>query len=211
MKPIGFILAAGEGERWNGPFSKQLLKYSEETLVARTARMLKDRDITPVLVSHRQDIVNAVDCETLDPPARRYTTATLLSALLMYRKRYYHDVYVTLGDVLYSGIAMDRLMVTSYIAVGTQAEIFGLRLPMATKRVKVVECLKRAVEQADSGLHWGKLWSFVRNWVGVSSKDTSILIGTGLEHIGDGFTRDFDLLERWETFQQELASGLKEP
>jgi hypothetical protein len=119
---------------------------------------------------------------------------------------------VTLGDVLYSGLALDRMLaMTEFVAAGTVGEVFGLRFDISEFH-KVEDALKKSIEQAEMGVHHGKLWSFVKNYNGLKqATSTGDIIGKHMLAIGDGFTRDFDEERRYKTYLQQLSEGLTEP
>lgn len=113
------ILNAGEGKRWecetgrkfpDAALLKQLSIVWGETVIARQFRQLRERGIEPVLVTHRQELIDeARAVHVLVPARRRWTIESLLSS----RDVWSDYTVVLLGDVVFSDWALDTVLGTN--------------------------------------------------------------------------------------------------
>lgn len=206
----GLILASGVATRWNGvEYPKQLIVYKDEYLVRRTARMLSERGLEPIIVTHDPRIAEGAACEAFEPRNYRFTLETLLST----RELWGDGAIVTLGDVLYSAGAMNRLLETRYLAVGSPFEVFGLNIKK-TGFLGVERLASRAIAVCERTQKpkYGKLGTLVKLYGGMDVTSTLVeVIGLSMEDVRDGFIRDFDSYEALESFHWELDKGLIEP
>jgi choline kinase len=119
MKAV--ILAAGVGERlhpWTENHPKSLLKFGEETLLARHLRQLVRigvEDITIVvgyLAEQIETVVSGIDCPApvsfqLNPDYRAGSALSLLTAAPIFEN---HPTLIMDADLLVSGAIFDRLV-----------------------------------------------------------------------------------------------------
>ena len=139
------VMAQGRGSRWGGKVAgftyKQLVSLGEETIISRTFRQLKERDVPdPILVAKACDFegVCARIIELKEP------TFSILHGILSLRDEWMNEeefVFV-LGDVIFSNDALDRIFsdikdvgITFYGRLGANKivgkeakEIFALRV-----------------------------------------------------------------------------------
>jgi len=148
------VMAQGRGSRWGGKVAgftyKQLVSLGEETIISRTFRQLKERDVPdPILIARISDFEHlGVKTKEVREP-----TFSILHGILSLRDEWMNEeefVFV-LGDVIFSNDALDRIFsdikdvgITFYgrlganKVVGKEAkEIFALRV--LGSRAKVEE------------------------------------------------------------------------
>ena len=106
---------AGEGVRWNAeirkrsgyPPLKQLCRVGPETVIARQFRQLRSRGIEPVLVTHRQELIDEAEAiYILVPAKRRWTVESLVSSKGFWGNR----TVILLGDVVFTEPALDTVL-----------------------------------------------------------------------------------------------------
>lgn len=125
MRPtntIALVLCAGDAMRMGG-VKKQLLPIGNRTILGRILHQLYKREQRTILITHDTEI--ALFHDLVHSPKNRETTCdTLLSTVHLWGNR----TIVLLGDVIYSGDIMDKIMnCHEPIKVfGNSAEIFAL-------------------------------------------------------------------------------------
>ena len=121
-----FILAAGDAERWGGE-CKQLKEVRGETVLGRTVRMLRDRNLQCDIYSHRQEILNA--CTNVLIPKNHDTLLnTVLSTSYDWTVR--SEVMFLMGDVVWTRKALDKVLEPidkHYQCYGSLDENFAFR------------------------------------------------------------------------------------
>ena len=172
------IAANGDGQRWNGPEPKVLAKADGEPLVCRTQRLCRERDIEPVVLSHRPDVLAAT--AGTEVPGTDCVCATLLLAPWEGRG------VVLLGDVWYATATLAAALYYRGACVqawGTHQEVFAVAWD---------EALSGRVRQAMAGAvpAGGKLWHALRHLDGLPLRSHHVLPSM-LTLVADG-TRDFD-------------------
>ena len=125
------LLCAGDGNRWKGPYPKQMVQVNGRYLIQRTAEMalLKSESLVVMVKSKDRAMPCFAGLEEylMDAAESRDITLTLHSS----RLRWKGSVVVLLGDVLYSDWAAEELFTPRDVpyVLGTGSEIFGLSFP----------------------------------------------------------------------------------
>lgn len=189
---ICLILAAGNGDRWDGSIPKQLVQIRNKPLINGTIRQVEH--IEHCIVTHNKEIIGALNgSDHFEPKQRRWITETLLSTRSLWRER----TLILLGDVVYSDEAIDLMLdCTKPLSVfGCKWEIFGLSFSLENS-IKVAGALRAAREHAEQGGGRGKLWEFYRTYCGIPLSNTQTLEKEVFVPIND-LTNDIDAIEEY--------------
>lgn len=174
------VLIAANGGRWDGPGNKVLLDVRGEPLVARTARMVRDRGHEPFVLTSSEDVATVVPSYYVPP------TQSLAETVLEAQTWRGGDTALLLGDCYYTSGTMD--MVLGYKghmvqAWGTHMEVYAMAWD-ARQSDPVEDALLASVP------HGGKLWNVCRHLDGLPIRSNAVL-PSFLTWVNDG-TRDFD-------------------
>lgn len=152
---IVLILAAGEGQRWNGVEVKQLVRVGRDTLIGRTVKMCQDRGVTPIIVSHRPELY-ADYAPVIAPLEHEETVVSLWASRALWPPG--GRIVVLLGDVYYSEACLDGLLKEERPCQfhGSSHEIFGVSF---AHQLGATLSLDAVVRRAKTGER-GKLWDF---------------------------------------------------
>jgi len=187
---LPIILAAGDQSRWEqdhdlGVSHKQLIDIAGEKLIDRIVRQCRDRGREPLIITHHQAIVEAVDASYCPVVSRRWTCDTLLHSPWGWR------TIVLLGDTLYSRTVMDRIFAAP--------EIYGL---VFTREVyiQIIEALTAAIRHAEKGGP-GKLRKFYQAYCGINL-ETNKMESEVLDWVCNvsDYTTDFDTPDDYHNF-----------
>ena len=205
---IALILAAGQQVRWEkeNPFGyrfKQLLPVGEESIIARIVRQCREREVEPLVVTHKKEIVQATDARHHIPVRNRWTVETLLCSPLDGNR-----TVVLLGDVVYSKTVMDRIFrYKGYIRVfGSEFEIFAISFSRPVS-FHVRHALKEAIEHAESGGK-GKLRKFYQAYCGLdmNSDHMETAVMSRVYYLED-YTRDIDSARSYKELLNKVVKG----
>lgn len=203
------ILAAGGGERWNGPKFKSMFEAEDdEPNIVRTVRMCKELlDKDAIVVTHvQQDIlhVSAEHFTVFCIPSYWSICSTLLSTKPLWAK----TTIVLLGDVHYSEWTLKRLLAgDENLFIGSRTDLYALRLD--GNDPELPKCLDKVIARARSlsNPHRAKLWALYRLMHGAafdSEENMQPLDHTDfiMDHSG---TQDFDFYEDYLVWHSGLA------
>ena len=215
-----FILAAGDGKRWIGggvgdwpSIPKQLLKIGDQTIIARTVGMVRQRGYEPIVVTHNPAIVEALPgVEILNPVGRRWIMETISSTRHLWKAI---NVFLW-SDVIYSPAVMDAMLAETKSPkfFGTWGEGFGTVFRDDDTRLEhgLAVVLEDAGANANAPFPVGRTWELYRHFSGWDMH----------EHVGptesnefweltpaDDYTRDVDTPGNWEEVQREMARYLE--
>ena len=175
---IIFSLCAGKSTRWNVDGIKQLVDIKGEPLLKRTIRKFKEKGEDIVIVTDNPELKFGT---VIDPIAKEYTCDSLLSTWPAWSGK----VVILLGDVLYSDALINQILECDdeFRVFNNWEEIFAL---VFDSRVyyKVKENLIKTLQKDNPG----KLWDFVREYLGGKRKDYTKKEFTYV----DDYTQDFD-------------------
>ncbi len=197
------ILAAGEQARWEQAYGiKQFRPIEKEPLILRTQRQVRDRGLSPIVVTHHPEIARASK-RVLAPRARRWIAETLKSTAHIWTKR----VIVLLGDVVYSKACMDAIVVYDgpIRFWGNLYEIFALSFNDETI-TDVFTAIDKAIYHAEYDGGPGKLRKVYQAFVGLDFEDNEIHRDEFEEVLAPDYTRDFDSIEDWKNFVREVLN-----
>lgn len=162
-----FILCAGQASRWDGPGLKHLVPTHGEPLLHRTLRMLREVGRSPIIVTHRHDLM-VPGVLTLRPECHEFTAQTVMST-----RRHWHPLnnVFLLGDVVWTEAALHSVLhstmcrddVTFY--TDTQ-DIFGMSYGGQPARLRLEGACAEVLKAAPVHNH-GRLWEVYRKLHGL--------------------------------------------
>ena len=196
------ILAAGDQRRWSEDAPKQLVNVGGELLIRRTVRQVKARGGDPVVVTHHPLIMAAaIDVARIYlPQYRRW----LLETLYQTRPLWDGQMVALLGDVCFSGAAMDMILKETRPGIrlyGTAEEIFALRFTPADDVSLYVPYADAGAQTAEVDV--GRMWNLYRSLSGLPLRKRVVPLRDGDPVFAyvDDWTRDFDLPNQYEVFK----------
>lgn len=197
------ILCAGENSRWEPHFAKQLADLGGETVIARTVRQVRGAWQWPMVVTHRPEIVKAVDAAVFHPEMH----TALLETLRSCRGEMVGNVAVLLGDVVWQDAALASVMDCTHEAPlfwGKAGEIFALTFGHG-----FTAHILRAIDDALVGfgaLNYGKLWHLFRVVSGLETNCHEEPCGPFWRTV-EGWTCDIDTIAQHEHVMALQAQG----
>ncbi len=197
------ILAAGEQARWEKAYGiKQLRPVEKETTIGRIQRQIRDRGLSPIVVTHHPEIARTAK-STFTPRARRWIAETLRSTAHIWTER----VIVLLGDVVYSKACMDAIIVYDgpIRFWGNLYEIFALSFD-GSVMTEMFTAIDKAIYHAEYDGGPGKLRKVYQAFVGLDFEDNEIHRDEFEEVLAPDYTRDFDTIEEWKNFVREVLN-----
>ncbi|MDP6523336.1 MAG: NTP transferase domain-containing protein [Kiritimatiellia bacterium] len=211
------ILCAGEGEGWNNYLGipKQLIEINGETLLARTARLLKECGVGRVTIVTADERLAIKGCAVFEPIERRWVAETLLST-----RPLWDDCTVAfLGDVCYSPQAISQALaapenVRVHGKLGRHpesssgwGEIFVVSFRKRAAE-RIVDAARAAIRHAEKGGR-GKLCQLYRALNGIPLDEHRV--EGEIFHRIDDYTDDFDTPRDYERTIRVYEEVLKPP
>ncbi|OGV93602.1 hypothetical protein A3B57_00435 [Microgenomates group bacterium RIFCSPLOWO2_01_FULL_47_10] len=183
--PTTFILAAGQGVRWQGEGLKQLAIVNGQPIISRTLKQVPGA----IVITHHKKL------HTLPyaVPARH---AFVLETLLSTQNHWGARTIILLGDVIFDPKDLQTILScpNDFTVFGSrsQTEIFALSFS-AKAHPQIRTHLYRALADAYHGGR-GKLWEFYHSYIGLPFHK----IGFGLHFINLLRTTDIDTIEDYD-------------
>jgi|SRR4030042_149132 len=208
------ILCAGEQERWQASYPKQLIRVTNnEVLLARTVRQCRSRfsGEDPLIVSHLAPLRSYSNCSII-PKKRRYITETLLSSYPLWGTMW---TIILLGDVYFSDETINTIISNrdkkEYCFYGRVSEIYALTY---TDKDIVASNLISVINNAENSICRGKLWDLYYSLSGMPLSKS----GEGRIPMEESFdeehyvtikdsTDDFDIVERYTQWHKEYVNN----
>ncbi len=197
---LAIIMAGGENTRWEQPTPKEIAPILGEPVIARTVRMLRERDIQPIVVTHKPEVMAAVPgCEFWQTRRRFYVEHTWNLA-----SRWQKRNVLLFGDCAYTNAALDKLL-TAPVPIwwfGRKPEMFGMAWTdrPETRRVFSITAHDAYVVAGKrvgccSTVYWQWINRRSGSWREIGPSFTTILDETG----------DMDTPEQWRTVSERFA------
>lgn len=195
------IMANGKGRRWKNYEGKpkHLIEVDGETLLARTTRLVSERD------SNAEVFIASANPLCVAPGAQRHVPMRNAHELDRFCYELIEDGTCFLyGDVFYTASAIDTIIKRQTIS----AAFFGNEHSIVAVKVGSAKLVKDAIDGLVALLDKGELtdakgWQLYHWMEGMPLNGHAI--GGGFNFIHDA-TRDFNTPDDWETFKSERAS-----
>lgn len=155
-----FILCAGDSKRWEWDNLPKFFVPVEdgERLLNRTIKQLNRYDVSPTIVTHRDDIeehLSSCSYTMFSPERREYTCDTLRSTASLWDQG---KTVILLGDTFYTdGVIRHILYVldsVSFFGSLKEREIYALTF---RDNRRILEALEEVEKRFKEGFH-GQLW-----------------------------------------------------
>jgi hypothetical protein len=212
MKNTVIILASGEQTRWESDANtrKQLMYAGPETIIDRIVRQVRERGQEPIIITHHKDLMRK-GVSIVIPRNRRWKVESLLDI-----KDYAWGEYSTLvllGDVIYQGHVMNRIMNHDSIDMffGNYAEIFAWYFHNnINTSMWLHDSLNRCINHGDKGTLHTVFRAYINNF-DIEKLERKKDASRNFTHVtGDGgYTRDIDTIEEYDLFIKEVIERNK--
>jgi hypothetical protein len=199
------IYCAGAGERWDKERKelKQLIEINGETILARTVRQLKARNVKHIDIIAHDNRLRVDGCGFVNPPKREYLVDTILSTSKLWEP----PQIAIFGDVWFSDDAMDYICKNCGDLAffgradvskthGGCGEIFGFSIGERDKLYQALNVGRKDAVTNPSKTLAGSIWQPYRYLIGQPLDRHIVHKGQKLWREIDDATDDFDSHQR---------------
>ena len=187
------IMAGGTRRDWAPHGWRQLLSVEGETLIDRTARLVKEIfQVRPVILTNDYTRPFGYDHLYYVPQEQRTPSEALGST-----ERYWRDTTVILqGDTFYPEVAMNIIYLKGFFAYGRGRELYALKFER-----KYHDRVREAIGKAKAD-QAGRLWCVYRAYEGLPIDGHKF--GPSFYTFKDADSpSDFDRIERYNEFMDK--------